>query len=163
MLYLTGVTNSFCLDWFIRGRVSTTLNMFYLYQLPVPRLTAADAAFGPIVLRAAQLICTTPEFDELAREVAFGVPPSGGPASENSQRTASPNTRPAKAGTPNLGVTAPAARAQLRAELDSLIAHLYALTESEFAHILTTFPLVAQPVKDAALEAWHAVTNGGLK
>lgn len=137
MLFLTAITNSFCLDWLIRNRVTNTLNMFYVYQLPVPRLTAADAAFGPIVKRAAQLICTTPEFDALAKEVGLGSHKSG--------------------------VTAPAARAQLRAELDGLIACLYALTESEFAHILTTFPLVAQPVKDAALESYRAVTKGGLK
>ena len=101
------------------------------------RLTAADAAFGPIVKRAAQLICTTPEFDALAKEVGLGSHKSG--------------------------VTAPAARAQLRAELDGLIAHLYSLTEAEFAHILTTFPLVPQPVKDAALEMFHRATRGELK
>jgi len=50
----------------------------------------------------------------------------------------------------------PAARTQLRAELDDLIAHLYGLTETEFAHILTTFPLVDASVKAAALAAYHA-------
>jgi len=81
--------------------------------------------------RAAKLICTTPEFDALAKEVsaALKLPPAA-----------------------VKGVTDAAARARLRAELDGLIAHLYGLTESEFAHILTTFPLVAQPVKDAALQ-----------
>ncbi len=131
------ILNSFTLDYYIRQMVSANLNMFYLYQLPVPRLTTADAAFEPIVKRAAQLICTTPEFDALAKEVGLGSHKSG--------------------------VTAPAARARLRAELDGLIAHLYNLTESEFAHILTTFPLVAQPVKDSALAAYRAVAKGGLK
>jgi Putative DNA-binding domain len=37
------------------------------------------------------------------------------------------------------------------------VAHLYGLTEDEFAYILTTFPLVAQPVKNAALEAFRAL------
>jgi predicted HTH transcriptional regulator len=53
------------------------------------------------------------------------------------------------------GATDPAERARLRAELDGLIAHLYGLTEEEFAYILTTFPLVPQAVKDAALEAYR--------
>lgn len=35
----------------------------------VPRLTEKDPAFAPIVARAAKLICTTPEFDDLAREI----------------------------------------------------------------------------------------------
>ena len=115
-----------------------------IYNLPVPRLTEKDPAFAPIVARAAKLICTTPEFDELAREV-----------SGMGSRPVIP-TDPGKMPVPLCGVTEPAARAQLRAELDGLIAHLYGLTEDEFAYILTTFPLVAQPVKDAALGAFRA-------
>ena len=133
MLYLTAVTNSFCLDWFIRARVSTTLNMFYLYQLPVPRLTATDPAFTPIVHRAAQLICTTPPFHALAKEVGLG--------------------------SHNNGVTDITGRARLRADLDALVAHLYGLTEDEFAHILTTFPLVAEDIKTATLAAYRATAE----
>lgn len=48
----------------------------------------------------------------------------------------------------------------LRAELDGLVAHLYGLTEAEFAHILGTFPLVAEPVKIAALNTWRDVERG---
>ena len=59
------------------------------------------------------------EFDALAKEVGLG-----------SHRS---------------GVTAPAARAQLRAELDGLIAHLYALTESEFAHTSPPSPSSPNP------------------
>ncbi len=136
-LFLCAIWNSFCLDWVIRMKVTTTLNFFYIYQLPVPRLTAADPAFTPIVERAAKLICTTPEFDDLAAEVGLG-------SHQN-------------------GVTAPAQRAQLRAELDGLIAHVYGLTEAEFSHILSTFPLVAQPVKVAAQNAYRDVERGLIK
>ena len=55
------------------------------------------------------------------------------------------------------GVTDPTQRAQLRAQLDALIAHLYGLTEPEFAHILTTFPLVPQETKDAALAEFRSI------
>jgi hypothetical protein len=41
-------------------------------------------------------------------------------------------------------------RAKLSAELDGIIAHLYELTEKEFSYILTTFPLVPEPLKLAA-------------
>lgn len=41
-------------------------------------------------------------------------------------------------------------------KLDGMIAHLYGLTEEEFAYILTTFPLVAQEVKNAALAEYRA-------
>lgn len=130
LVFIAAVMNSFAIDWMIRQKVTNHCNMFYVYQLPVPRLTEKDPVFAPIVSRAAKLICTTPEFDDLAREVGLGSHADG--------------------------VTDPAAEAILRAELDGLVAHLYGLTEDEFAYILTTFPLVKQPVKDAALEAFRA-------
>ena len=52
------------------------------------------------------------------------------------------------------GITDDKERARLRAELDGLVAHLYGLSEDEFAHVLASFPLVQQPVKDAALAAY---------
>lgn len=55
------------------------------------------------------------------------------------------------------GVTDPQERAQLRAELDGMIAHIYGLTEAEFAYVLSTFPLVAEPVKAAALNAFRDI------
>jgi len=51
-------------------------------------------------------------------------------------------------------------RERLRAELDSLIAHLYGLTEEGFAHILATLPLVADPVKIAAQNTYRDVERG---
>jgi len=128
LLLLVAILNSFLLDAFLRNKVTTNINMFYLYQLPVPRLTKKDDNFKKIVTRAARLICTTLEFDGLAREVGMRGHEDG--------------------------ATDPAERARLRAELDGIIAHLYGLTEEEFAHILTTFPIVKQGVKDAALEAF---------
>ncbi|OJZ15594.1 MAG: hypothetical protein BGP20_06640 [Thiobacillus sp. 63-78] len=133
-LFLCTVWNSFVIDWMLRQKVTTTINFFYLHQLPVPRLTEADSAFVSIVERAARLTCTTPEFDDLAKEVGLGSHKNG--------------------------ATDPAERARLRAELDGLVAHLYGLTEAEFAHILTTFPLVAEPVKQAARNAWRDVERG---
>lgn len=129
MLFFSGVMNGFTLDWYLRLIITTTINMFYVYQLPVPRLSKGEPYFSEIVSRAARLICTTPEYDDLAREVGLGSHING--------------------------ATDPAERARLRAELDGLVAHLYGLTEDEFAYILTTFPLVAQEVKDAAKAAYR--------
>ncbi|MEG4339373.1 Eco57I restriction-modification methylase domain-containing protein [Microcoleus sp. D3_18_C2] len=128
-LYLVSVWNSFIVDYALRSRISANINFFYVYQLPVPRLTSGDKYFTDIVQRAAKLICTAPEFDELAQEVGL-----------NSHRE---------------GVTDETERAQLRAELDGIIAHLYGLTEAEFAYILTTFPIVPEAVKQAALAAYR--------
>jgi len=43
--YLCAVLNSLTLDYLLRLRVTANVNFFYVYQLPVPRLTAADSAF----------------------------------------------------------------------------------------------------------------------
>lgn len=130
MIFLCAVCNAFILDWLLRQKVTTTLNMFYIYQLPIPRLTKNDRNFNDIVQRAAKLICTTPEFDELAQEVGL----------LSHQQ----------------GLTDETERAKLRAELDGMVAHLYGLTEDEFSYILTTFPIVNATVKEAALEAYRS-------
>ena len=129
--------NSFVLDSTIRQRVTTNLNFFYIYQLPVPRLKDDDVVFGAIVKRAARLICTAPEFDDLAKQVGLKSHKDG--ATDKDER------------------------AKLRAELDGFIAHLYGLTEDEFAHILKTFPLVPEPVRAAALDAYRDVGKGEVK
>ncbi|RKZ59933.1 MAG: ATP-binding protein [Candidatus Parabeggiatoa sp. nov. 2] len=133
LLSFAGILNSLVLDYFLRQKVSANINMFYVYQLPIPRLTEKDSAFAPIVTRAAKLICTTPEFDELAKAVGLGSHKNG--------------------------VTHPDKRAQLRAELDGMIAHLYGLTYDEFKPILSTFPIVKDEVKEAALVAYQQLEN----
>jgi hypothetical protein len=131
MLMLVTLLNSYVVDWLIRQRVTNHCNFFYVYQLPVPRITENHPAFRGVVERAARLLCTAPEFDDLADEVGLGSHANG--------------------------VTGPAERARLRAELDGRVAHLYGLNEEEFTHILGTFPLVAERAKTAALEAFRAL------
>ena len=133
-LYLCAVWNSFAVDWVIRQKVTTTLNFFYIYQTAVPRLTEGSAMFQGLVDRCARLICTRAEFDLLAT--------AGGLRDHRD------------------GATDPAERARLRAELDGLVAHLYGLRETEFTHILASFPLVPEPVKIAAQNAYRDVERG---
>ncbi len=153
-LFLVSIWNSFIFDYLLRQRITTRLNFHYIYQMPFPRLSVKDKAFAPIITRAARLICTTPEFDELAKEVGLKPNPPQPPFEKGGSRAA---------GGGIYGVTNPVERAKLRAELDGLIAHLYGLTETEFAHILTTFPLVKEPVKVAALNAYRDVERGLVK
>jgi hypothetical protein len=112
--FCVGVLNSFVIDWFLRLKVTTNINMFYIYQLPVPRLTRANREFDPLVQRAARLICTTPEFDSLCREAGL-----------KSQRD---------------GVTDTRQRAALRAEVDGLVAHLYRRKCIRGSHAPSTTP-----------------------
>jgi hypothetical protein len=120
------VWNSLVVDYLVRSKVTANLSFFYIYQLPVPRLSGGDPSFDTIVGRAAKLICTTPQFDDLALQLGL----------ERHQSLAHEE------------------RTLLRGELDGMIANLYGLTEEEFAYILTTFPLVSQETKDAALAAF---------
>ena len=133
-LYLGAVFNSFVFDALVRLKVTANMNFHFVYGTQTPDISKSDARFKAIANRAALLICTTPEFDNLALEVGL-----------KSHRD---------------GATDPAERARLRAELDGLIAHLYGLTEAEFAHVLSTFPLVPEPVKIAALNAYRDVERG---
>ena len=133
MLFLCAVTNSFVFDWLIRKRVDDTLSQFFLYQMTVPRLTGDDPRLLPYITRAVRLICYRSDFSDLWRDII------GSPWSEQD------------------AATNPAERAQLRAELDGLAAHLYGLTEEEFTYILSTFPVVSESVKDAALAAYRAL------
>lgn len=134
LVYLCAVFNSYILDWLLRLKIQRNLNMFLIYQLPVPRIGNSDTRLNVIATRAAQLICTTPEFDDLAKSVGL-----------KDHRD---------------GVTEPVARGKLRAELDGLVAHLYGLNDAEFQHILATFPLVPEPQKIAAYNAFRDVARG---
>jgi hypothetical protein len=133
-LVAVSLFNSFCCDWLIRQRITKTLSFFFVYQLPIPRLTSEDASFRPLVERAARLIGTAPEFDELLQDV-FGP----------------------KATHQTHGVYDPKERQTLRAEIDALVARIYDLTEEEFAHILSTFPLVPEEVKAQTLKAYQQI------
>ena len=130
-LFLTALFNSFALQFILRLKVNNNLSFFILYELPVPRLAPSDAAFGAIMSRAAKLTCTAPDFADLARDVGLG-------SLKNS-------------------ATAVNERITLRAELDALIAQLYRFTEEEFAHVLSTFPLVPSEAKTLTLNTFRAM------
>jgi hypothetical protein len=137
--YCQSIFSSFVIDWFLRQQVTTNITMFYIYQLPIPRLTTKDKWFNPIVERAAKLICTTEEFAGLWEEV---------------MKTKWTDKR---------GVTKEDERNKIRAELDGIIAHVYGLTEEEFKYILSTFPIVPQQQKDAVQNAYGDVRGGLIK
>ena len=136
-LYLCGILNGFVVDWLIRQKITSHLNMFYVFQVPVPRLDAQNRIAAQIATRACKLICVSSDFDALAKGAGL-----------RDHRD---------------GVTDPTERGKLRAEIDGLVAHLYGLTEAEFAHILTTFPIVPEPTKVAAQNGYRDVARGLIK
>jgi len=129
LIFLEAILNSLIIDFCARQKVSANISMFYIYQLPIPRLKEGDRYFEEIVEKAAKLICVSEEFDELAKEVGIGSHKNG--------------------------VTEETERAKIRAKLDAIVAHLYELNEIEFQHILSTFPLASESVKIATLKAYQ--------
>ena len=123
MCYLCGVLNSFTLDYFIRQKVSANINMFHFMELPVPRLSSGKD-FEAIARKAAQLVCTTKEFDGLKKEMDVE------------------------------GITDENGRALARAQLDAMVAKLYGLTKEELAYILEKFPIVEEKQKDLVLREY---------
>lgn len=117
-LFLMALMNSLTLDYVLRQKMTANVNLFYVLQLPFPRLNSGNPYFDAIVPRAAQLTCTRAEFADLWQEVM-------GEVWDESK-----------------GATDPAERQRLRDEVDALVAHLYGLARDEFNHILGTFPLV---------------------
>lgn len=135
-MYVMAMLNSFCADYYARGMVSANINMFYINQIPVPRLSSQDRWYRPIVERTARLVCTAPDFAPHWKEV-MGTE-----------------------WTPFSGATHETDRNRLRAELDGIIAHVYGLTEEEFVYVLGTFPVVKEAVKVAAQNAFRDVARG---
>jgi len=96
-LFVCAVLNSFCFDYIVRLKVNSFhVSSSLIEQTPLPPTNIGSPAYRNIVDRAAKLICTTPEFDDLAAEVGLGSHTNG--------------------------ITDTAQRAQLRAELDGMIA-----------------------------------------
>jgi hypothetical protein len=124
-LFISGLANSFALDWLLRIRITVHLNFHYLKAVPLPRVHFGSSHFDVLVPHAARLICTTFEFADLWNEVAQHYPDT----------MAAPWQ-------PDYTAIDPCERAQLRAEIDAMVADLYGLSEEDFAYILTTFPLL---------------------
>jgi len=139
LFILSTILNSYVVDFILRSRVTTNLNLFYLYQLPIPRLSSKDKWYKPIVENAAKLICTTAEFADLWQEVM---------KTNWSEKIA---------------VTNEIERNTLRAELDGIIANIYGLTEEEFVYILGTFPIVKAAQKELALAAYKTLAPQFVK
>ncbi|MEI8095331.1 MAG: hypothetical protein WCG80_14065 [Spirochaetales bacterium] len=126
---LTAIMNSVVFDWFIRFRISTTLNAHYLYKTPIPTLATLAPVLPQMREAVLRLSLTTPEF-------AAWVPGWSYTWAE----------------------TDPWKRAELRATLDVLVASAYGLTTTDFARVLTTFPLLDRD--QPALEGDCFVTEG---
>jgi hypothetical protein len=110
--------NAFAFDFACRQKVGGThLNFFLVKQFPVlPPETYTPELLASIVPRVLELTYTAHDMAPFARDLGY----EGPPFTWDEDR-----------------------RAQLRADLDGIYAHLYQLSRDDFAYILDTFPIVA--------------------
>ena len=165
-MYVVAISSSFVWDWIVRQKVTTSLNTYIVNQLPFIDIEEADhkGIAACLVMRASRLICTTDtlakpweeSYSELWGSSKFWYPgaapiDSYGPVHEQEIRC---NLRDeAKSITPEWGYHCgvhdrlsdwrdTGDRAQLRAEIDAYVAHLYDISRDDFSYILDTFPVL---------------------
>lgn len=125
MSYLTGIMNSFVLDYILRQKMSANINFNFFLELPVPTPEQAGAYYDQIAKKVVQLVTITDEFEQLKKEVGI----SHGIVEENDRLLA-------------------------RAQLDVAVAKLYDISKEELAYILEKFPLVDPKQKELVLGAY---------
>lgn len=172
---IASVQSSVTWDWLVRSKVTTSISIFVLEQLPFPdyiKLSACKSDIvGPLMARGCRLVCTDNPFAGVWKSVFsndwispdFWYPSSApidtyGPAHEQEIRRRLRDE--AKSLTPEWGPHCgvhdrlpdrrdTGNRAQLRAEIDAYVAHLYGLSRDDFAYILDTFPVLRKKEEKA--------------
>lgn len=122
---LAALLSSFAVDYVVRQKIGgTNLNFFYVEQLPLPtpESFAAPCSWSTeqdleswFVTRVLELVHTTSQTSAIAEAVGDEGPPY---------------------------VWDPVRRAQVRAELDAAVFHLYDFQRHDVDYILSTFPIV---------------------
>jgi len=119
-LIFLSIFTSFCADYLIRQRVSLHLNWTYVSNFVVPQYDAiGEETITELLYKAAKLSCTTPELAEVWNAAYPEEPWTYASAERDLWK-----------------------RAELRAEIDAMVAELYGLSVEEYAMVLTGFPLL---------------------
>ena len=171
---LAAIASTFSWDWSVRLKVTTSLNKYIVEQLPIPDFESDSeketTIRNAILSRGCRLLCTSQIYSGIWEQsynsewssTNFWYPENihmdYGPLHEQEirhrlQDEAKKLTR--KWGT-HCGVNERLSdhrdkgdRAQLRAEIDAYVAHLYGLSREDFVYILDTFPVLKKKEKKA--------------
>lgn len=110
LLFLCGIFNSFIFDYLLRLKVTTNINMFYIYDMPVPRLEKGNKEYEEIVRLVTKILSKYLGFEKLRGKSDL--------MNFNNQ---------------NLNIH------QIRAEIDLLVAKIYNINQDELEYILDQF------------------------
>jgi hypothetical protein len=169
--FIIGVMNSMVFDFILGLQINSNLSFFIIYSLPVPFCRPGDTFYDVIVSRVSRLVSNRNDFSSLWSSVfsndwqppTFWYPSSApidtyGPAHEQEirRRLRDEAKNLTSEWGPHCGVhdrlpdrRDTGDRAQLRAEIDAYVAHLYGLSRDDFAYILDTFPVLKKKEKKA--------------
>lgn len=172
-IWLVTFLSSFCVDYVIHQKVTNHMNFFYMNTLPVPRENSNIIlkSHNILLAKSLRLFCTDHYFkmfweDNFLKDwqspdlwyPLFAPIDTYGPAHEQDirrrLRDEAPTLTPEWG--PHCGVhdrlpdrRDTGDRAQLRAEIDAYVAHLYGLSRDDFAYILDTFPVLKRKEEKA--------------
>ena len=172
LLFLNAALDSFCVDFVLRKMVTSHLSQHIMVRVPIPRVDlSADVVARSITARCARLVCVEKAYSRLWESVCdvvgtgedvwhgdYSTVGSYGPAEEQRVRDQLLDTLngldrrwqakcAAKDRTEDRRDVGD--RAQLRAEIDAYVAHLYGLSRDDFEYILGTFPVLERKERAA--------------
>lgn len=108
--YLLGILSSIPLDWYARRIAELGINFFLIKSLPVPRPQKESLLRSRVISLAGRLACNDERFKLWSREIGVEY----GPLPQNEKDN-------------------------MICELDSVVAHLYGLSENQLTQIFETF------------------------
>jgi hypothetical protein len=164
LMAVLAVCNSFVSDFYVRAQCTNHLSTVYM-NMPISKAAIREPVSDFLVPRASRLSCTgeglavlwADLYDDRWQDVEFWYPKELGMADLYGPREEQECRRDIAEGvlalgsrwSPTCGVHGRAPdrrdsgdRAQLRAEIDACVAHVYGLSRDDFAYILDTFPVV---------------------
>ena len=163
-LLLQCFMSSLCFDYMARLRFSANLVPSAVCDLPIPQFDRVDDLLEQLISRSARIVATTKDFAVLwgksfnsswSTEAFWYAASSSidtyGPSHEQEvrRRLREEAKNLTQEWGPHCGVNErlpdrrdTGGRAQLRAEIDGYVAHLYGLSRDDFAYILDTFPVL---------------------
>jgi hypothetical protein len=173
-IYSSTLLSSFIFDWMLRIRVTTSISIFLVYQIPISLnliLTENNSYLTKLIVRGSRLVCDSQEYAAIWNESyeinwidpEFWYPSSVpiddyGPENEQEirKRLRDEAVNLTSEWGPHCGVhdrlpdrRDTGDRAQLRAEIDAYVAHLYGISRDDFSYILDTFPVLKRKEEKA--------------
>ena len=129
-LFLCGIFNSFVMDFILRHKIATNLNIFYLMELSIPKFDKNNLLHKKILENTARLVCTTDEFTTLRNELQI---------SEYE--------------------IAKDKRLTLESQINAYVAKIYNLNRDDLKFILENFPIVDEQLKELTLIEFNSYND----